>query len=194
MQKLNKKASILLWAIFLSIIISVAFIWVSTKVSKKLHNNLLFEKDVIVQNQIQNKLKQKDFTNQVFENWEKIYFNSSNSLQKNLKKDEKLVLSFSGWTSVDISIYKWWPITYSFISQDSWTQIWSWLVKDYDNINWNIESPDTTLELEIVNLWWYASLWINSTSDFTTWEKSYTITQTIWNKELIKTSWTIKID
>lgn len=192
MQKSNKKASILLWAIFLSIIISVAFIWVSTKVSKKLRDNISFKEDVSIQNQIQNKLNKKDFTNEVFINWEKIYFESSNSIQRNLKKDEKIILNFSTWTSIDISLYNWWPIIYTFTSTPSWIQTWSWLIKDYDNIIGNLQGSDTNLKLEITNLWWYTSLWINSTSDFTSWEKSYTITQIIWNKELIKTSRNLK--
>ncbi|MDD3646715.1 MAG: hypothetical protein PHH06_04915 [Candidatus Gracilibacteria bacterium] len=192
MQKSNKKASILLWAIFLSIIISVAFIGVSTKVSKKLRDNISFKEDVSIQNQIQNKLNKKDFTNEVFINGEKIYFESSNSIQRNLKKDEKIILNFSTGTSIDISLYNGGPIIYTFTSTPSGIQTGSGLIKDYDNIIGNLQGSDTNLKLEITNLGGYTSLGINSTSDFTSGEKSYTITQIIGNKELIKTSRNLK--
>jgi peptidoglycan hydrolase CwlO-like protein len=39
MQKNSVQASILIWAIFLSLIMSVSFISISTKINKTIHNN-----------------------------------------------------------------------------------------------------------------------------------------------------------
>lgn len=52
MQKINKKASILIWAIFLSLIISLSFLSISTKITKNLKENSTNNKEIIGQNQI----------------------------------------------------------------------------------------------------------------------------------------------
>jgi hypothetical protein len=45
-QKKNKKASILIWAIFLSLMISLSFISISTKITESLKNNNTNNKNI----------------------------------------------------------------------------------------------------------------------------------------------------
>jgi hypothetical protein len=54
MQKTKSNASILIWAIFLSLIISITFISISTKINKSLKNNYNFTDEIKVNNQIKN--------------------------------------------------------------------------------------------------------------------------------------------
>jgi hypothetical protein len=54
MQKTNKKASILIWAIFLSLIISVTFISISTKINKNLKNNSEIINNIKINNEVIN--------------------------------------------------------------------------------------------------------------------------------------------
>jgi hypothetical protein len=54
MQKTNIKASILIWAIFLSLIISVTFISVSTKINKNLRENYSLTDKINLENEIGN--------------------------------------------------------------------------------------------------------------------------------------------
>lgn len=66
MQKINKKASLLLWAFFLSAIISIAFISISSKISKNLQQNINKEdKTTKIQNEIEF-LKSKEIKKYIF--------------------------------------------------------------------------------------------------------------------------------
>jgi len=65
-QKINKKASLLLWAFFLSAIISIAFISISSKISKNLQQNIGKEdKTTKIQNEIEF-LKSKEIKKYIF--------------------------------------------------------------------------------------------------------------------------------
>jgi len=59
-QKNSKKASILIWAIFLSLIISLSFLSISTKITKNLKENSKNNINIIEQNKIENILKNSD--------------------------------------------------------------------------------------------------------------------------------------
>jgi hypothetical protein len=54
MQKTNIKASILIWATFLSLIITVTFISISTKINKNLKNNSALTSEININNQVKN--------------------------------------------------------------------------------------------------------------------------------------------
>jgi len=59
-QKINSKASILIWAIFLSLIVSVSFISISTKITKNLKNSFNINSNLEKQNKINNILKKSE--------------------------------------------------------------------------------------------------------------------------------------
>jgi hypothetical protein len=59
-QKNNEKASILIWSIFLSLIISISFLSISTKITKNLKNNSKLDSDLEKQNKINNLIKSSE--------------------------------------------------------------------------------------------------------------------------------------
>jgi hypothetical protein len=52
MQKNNIKASILIWATFLSLIISVTFISISSKINKNIKNNKDYSKQLKIDSEL----------------------------------------------------------------------------------------------------------------------------------------------
>ncbi len=54
MQKTNQKASILIWAIFLSVVISISFLGISTKIHKNIKNSGDFIDTIDTQSEIAN--------------------------------------------------------------------------------------------------------------------------------------------
>jgi hypothetical protein len=56
MQKTSKKASILIWATFLSLIITVTFVSISTSINKNLKNNSSLTEQFKNENEIKNLL------------------------------------------------------------------------------------------------------------------------------------------
>lgn len=180
MQKINKNASILLWTIFLSIIISIAFIWVSTKINQKLQKNNSSLEEKSIKNNIENKLSSKDFTNETFSNWESIYFEESKQFQTSLKENETIEIWTLEW-AIDISLSSWWPIFYSV----SWTIVSSWIIEKNDIIQ------SSSWSIIIKNLWWNTKLNLKSENSLILDEQKYNIVQIIWNKKILKKSWTV---
>jgi len=179
MQKTTLKASILIWSIFLSLIISVTFIWISTKINQNLNNNNDLNKNIQIQNEIKNKLKSKNYSDKNFDNWYTLIFASQKNIKIWLKKDENIFINFPETSTWNISIINWWPIYYS------WS-IWTWIINntyDINSIYWM---------LNIKNLWWYTKIQLDSNNNIQTQYQNYKIVKTIWNKKIIKTSWKVQ--
>lgn len=185
MQKNNQKASILIWAIFMSLIISITFIQISTKINKNLQNNINSNNQLKINSSIKNTINSWSinwiYTNITLENWDKIIFNDSNNVTLSLKKWDNNISKINTDSTVTINIIKWWPIKYENNSI-------SWIITNNDSIS------TTIWDLIIYNLWWYTSLEISSDEDtnFLNQYVTYKVTRTIWNKEIIKTKWKIK--
>lgn len=185
MQKTNIRASILIWAIFLSLIISVIFIGVSTKINKNLKNNSAFSHKIEVHNQIKNIINSwsidSNFKNTYLLNWDKIIFNQSNATYAWLKQWEKYLAKINDSSIINIKINEWWPIKYKNNSA-------SWLILGSKSF------PVTTWNLEITNLWWYSKIIISSSlnSNYLSKYRNYYIIKELWNKEIIKSKWKIK--
>jgi len=191
MQKINKEWSILLWAVMLSLIISILFISISTKINKNIKNswdtsNYISEKNKInksIYNNLDNEISSSNIL--IFENNKKNTFS--------LKKDENLTLTFS-WTSnfnIDLWIIKWWTIKYGFYKIDSSnnkTLTNSWILNYSTSFSWSFENKNSILKFK--NLWWYSQFLINSEINFETSKKTYKIIKVIWNNNLIQTKWT----
>ncbi len=181
MQKKNNQASILIWAIFLSLIISVTFISISTKINKNLINNINFSEKIIdnteIKNIINNSILNWSFTNQTLSNWDELIFDKKDEIIVSLKQNEKYIIKIIESSTVWITIINWWPVKY-----------WTWLITNSENIS------VTAWDFEIENLWWYTKLKITSSSNKNHLSKylNYRIIKKIWNKELIKTKWKIK--
>lgn len=176
MQKTSKKASILIWSIFLSIIISTTFIWISIKINQNLNENNELQKEIQTKNNIKNIINKKEYINTTLDNWEKIIFDSKRDINIWLKKDENILVKID--ENIIINIINWWPVFYSI-----WTS--SWIVNNNSEIN-------TSWNINIKNLWWYTKLQLTSNKDLVTKYQKYKIVKTIWNKEVIKTTWKIK--
>ena len=185
MQKSSLKASILIWATFLSLIITVTFISISTKINKNLKNNTLLTSEISLNNQIQNIINSWSIDwifsqKYILDNWDKLIFNINN-ITKSLKKLEEITIKIINADNLEINILEWWPIIYKNITN-------SWII----NNSWIIWA--TIWDLLINNLWWYTKIQINSdiNNSFLLQDTDYKIIKQIWNKEVIKSKWTIK--
>lgn len=179
MQKNNKKASILLWAVMLSLIIAITFITISSKINKNIKiswdiNNFIEENNKI-QSYINNWINENISDNRalIFDNNKKNIFS--------LKKWENKNFSFS-WSNnfnINIWIINWGPINYNYIF--NWNITSSWVINYSKSFSWNLDYTTKTGSLIIKNLWWYSKFLINSENNFETSKKNYKIVTKIWN-------------
>jgi len=185
MQKTKSNASILIWAIFLSLIISITFISISTKINKSLKNNYNFTDEIKVNNQIKNIINKWsidwNFNDEYLLNWDKIIFDPSNIITVWIKKWEIYTTKINVSSTININIINWWPIKYKNNSN-------SWLIL---NSTWILV---TSWNLEISNLWWYSKIQISSNvkTNYLSKYRNYFILKNIWNKEVIESKWKIK--
>lgn len=187
MQKLQKNASILLWSIFLSLTIWIAFISISSQISKNLKENIWLKNKININSLKEKKIKDAIETNN-FENIELneneiIIFEKNNYLNIWLKENEEIILKIESNKNITIKINSWSPIYYTNLSNS--------------NINWIVSNVDTFLswwnEIKIKNIWWYSNIDIISETNFETEYKKYKILKKIWNKDIIKEKNKIKL-
>ncbi len=188
MQKTNIKASILIWATFLSLIITVTFVSISTSINKNLKNNSWLTEQFKVENQIKNIIASwsidSNFKNVYLDNWDKVIFDTPNKYIVSLTKWATHTWQININSNISIKILEWWPVTYKQNSS-------SWIVLDIDTFSVTI-APSK--ELIIENLWWYSKIQITSdvSDNYLSEYRKYTIYKKIWNKEIIKRNWLIK--
>lgn len=190
MQKTGKNASILIWSIFLSIIISLWFISISTQINKTLKNNQNIQQEISQANQLENILKSNNPSSQQLENGMYLNISEQDSYIWSLKENEQKSFTFSWWTLdlIDISLTSWWPIKYKY---DIWTvyQQYDILTSGSISFSWNTNNQST---LEIENLWWYTLFQVHSDQKFISPERYYEVWKKIWNKNVIIQSSQIK--
>lgn len=187
MQKLHKNASILLWSIFLSLTIWIAFISISTQIGKNLKENTLLKEKISINNLKNNKIntaiETNNFNNIELSKNEVIIFERDNYYNIWLKNNEELLLKLNSNSNMTIKINEWAPISYENIT--------------FPNINWVIIDRKTFLswnnEILIKNLWGYSNIDIMSEDTFQTNYKKYKILEKIWNKTIIKERSNIKL-
>ncbi len=189
MQKSNIKASILIWATFISLIITITFISISTNINKNLKNNSDLTNEFKLENQITNIINSwslnNNFSNQFLLNKEKIIFSPSNKNIVSIKNLETYEWKVNVDSNISIKVLEGSPIFYSQNTS-------SWLVTYWSP---NTFSNDWTWSFFIKNLWWYSKVQI-TTDVFTNYLSKYrnfTIYKKIWNKEIIKSKWKIKL-
>jgi len=193
MQKTGQNASILIWSIFLSIIISLWFISISTQINKTLKNNQNIQQEINKNNQIKNILHSQNPTSQQLDDGTYLQISEKNNYLGSLQENEIKTFSFS-WTTLDIieiSIINGWPIRYTY-------DIWS-VNQEYDILtSWsfsfsgNIKPSNNLSTLIIENLWWYTFFQIDSDQEFIAPERYYEIWKKIWNKNVLITKEQIK--
>jgi hypothetical protein len=183
MQKTGKNASILIWSIFLSIIISLWFISISTQINKTLKNNKNIQQEISQSNQLESILKSDNPISQQLENGMYLNIPDQNSYMWSLKQNEIKSFTFS-WSTLDfinISINSGGPIKYKY-------EIWT-VYQQYDTLtswsvsfSWNINTQST---LEIENLWWYTLFQVNSDQNFIAPERYYEVWKKVGNKNVL---------
>lgn len=193
MQKTGKNASILIWAIFLSITISLWFISISTQINKTLKNNKNIQQEISQSNQVKSILKSENPRSQQLDNWLYLSIQNSDTYIWSLKENETKIFLFS-WSTlnlVDISINTGGPIKYKY---DIWNNNQEYDILTSWNISfsWNLNNFNTQSTLEIENLGWYTLFEVNSDQNFTSPERYYEVWKKIWNKNVLIESSQIK--
>ncbi len=187
MQKNQRKAYILIWSIFLSITIWITFISISSQISKDLKNNYNLKEKINVHNSKNNKindaLNTNNFNNIELNKNEIIIFEKDNYLNIWLNNNQEVKIKITDNKNLTIKVNIWAPISY---------------INESDpNINWTIISTDTFLpgiwNIIIKNLWWYSNVDITWEVKFETKYKKYKVIEKIWNKNINKENWEIKL-
>ncbi len=187
MQNLDKKASILIWAVMLSLIIAISFISISAKINKsiKLSGRI---SEFNSQNTKLNSALYKNTNTQLSKN-KVIIFESSLQKVITLKKADETTLTFSWpWNfNVDLAVVDWtgWAISYSYIFNSITTH--SWVLNYSHSFSWQLDSTNNTGSLILKNLWWYSQVFIKSENEFESTQKKYKIVQTIGNNNFTQT-------
>lgn len=168
MQKTNTNASILIWSIFLSLIISIGFISISTKIHKSVQGNINF------QDTIKNNLSWS--SSYLLEN-ETIILENKNLSTLSLKKNQNTTVWFS-WSSqefINIDILNGGPVEmiYNNTSQ---------IISENYSFSWNVSN----IEIDINNLSGYTLLNISSNAEILKNNPKSITWKEIWNKKIIK--------
>ena len=185
MQKKDLNASILIWAIFISLIITTTFIQINLKINKNLKNNSSVSNNILLNNSIKNIINSWSldwvYTDELLSNWDEIIYDNSYKKDLSLKKSENTLLKIISSDNVTITINEWWPIIYT-------NNLNTWIIINSNSFTSSI------WELTIENLWWFTRVEIVSDTENSILPEytNYKISKTIWNKEIIKTRWTIK--
>lgn len=187
MQKIQKNAYILLWSIFLSLIIWISFLSISSQIAKNLKENSDLKNKINTNNKINNKIvdaiEKSEFNNIELNKNELIIFEKSNHYNIWLKEEQEIKLKININSNMTIKINNW-SWVYYFNTTDS-------------NINWTVINVNTFLtwtgELIIKNLWGYSNMDIMSEENFLTENKKFEIIKKVWNKNVIKQKWEIKL-
>ncbi len=179
MQKSEKNWSVLLWSIFLSLVISVSFISISTKVNKNIKKNSQSINNSYPIEVFNNKIKKNDLIEQRLDNRNIVEFANKN-YSWSLSSKEKIDIWFPNDSKFKINVLSGWPIYYE--TTGSLNSNWVINTSLQTNLSWNIM---------LENLWWYTRYEIKSNLNFTMPEIWYKIVQKIWNKDIIRNSWFI---
>lgn len=187
MQKLQRNASILLWSIFLSLTIWIAFISISSQISKNLKENIWLKEKINInslkEKKINNAIEANNFDNIELSENELLIFEKNNYYNIWLKNNEEITIKLNSNNNMTIRLNNWSPISYVNTSD---TTI-NWIVIDRNTfLSWNNE-------ILIKNLWGYSNIDIISEADFETKYKKYKILQKIGNKTINKENWKIQI-
>ena len=202
MQKFNKKASILIYAIFLSLIISIMFIAISNKINLNLKQNKNISQNFDINDKIENSIKkiEKDLQElvKIPKIWEKEIKKILENIEKNSQIDEKINIEikknfdFSAENSTIIilpetrlSTQKGAELKYreNGVSQEK--------IFDFEN---PIESEKNLKKINFKNTWSYSKINIISNKFVIKKNMTYYVYENIWNSNVVKTSWTFKIN
>lgn len=188
----TKKASILIWAIFLSIIISVTFAMISAKITKNLNNN----SNIINNLENFNNWYLLNKKNSILKNWDNLIFEEDNNINRTIKNNEIYNINtiITEDSYLDIFIINWSELYYKVISY-SWS-LWlssswitsKWLIQNNYRINFNYDTDKDHKIIQLQNLWWYSNITLSWSIILNTNYKKFSTINKIWNKFFIKSS------
>jgi len=192
MQQSNKNASILLWAIFISMILSILFLSISTKITKILKNN----DNILNQNKINqiinNKIKTLNFNTTKLNDKTYLIFENINPLRRVIKKNSKITVLFNSWATINLKINKiyWSDLhyeTYQWTKQNNInTLVWSWIISSKLETTL-LDSSNNWWKIILRNLWWESKIGIYSEKSCRPKYINYKIIKIIWNTNIIQT-------
>ena len=189
MQKTNKNASILIWTIFLSIVVSMAFLWISTKIHQNIKNSGEFIQQIENQVHIDTYIKEISISwnrdNKNF--WDNITleFENSDTVYRSFKTGEFLEFRFfqTGSTNTQIEVISGWPI---YLSGGTF----NWILSGSGIISFDVISPNYK-SIQMKNLWANTNIKLESNKIILPAESKYNIFRKIWNLKNIQSSWKI---
>jgi len=192
MQKTGKNGSILIWAIFLSLIISLWFISISTQINKTIKNNIALQENISVSTQQNTLLQDKNSDSQYISNGNYLKFEDKNTYLWSLKSNEIKSFSFSGsiLNFIDIEIIQWGPIKFKYNILSNFNT--GGLIQNQNTFSWSLSAINNESILEVENLWGYTLFQIKSDLNFEKPEQKYQIWKKIWNKNVLIQSSEIK--
>lgn len=188
----TKKASILIWSVFLLLFLSTSFIYISTKIGKYMDNSegLVNSTDI-----------KYDFENSGF--WsgnDEVYtFLPDNSYTGNLRQNETSEYRFTGSASTNanlVLINSAGLISYKLLLVNSTFTVWtisaSWITSTwFTNLSIPLTAWNPTAILYFKNIWWLVNYSISSSSSFQAKKRWYIITKEIGGKTYTKWIWEI---
>jgi len=176
----NKKASILIWAIFLSLIISISFLSIANKVNNNSKTSKALQENIRNNIKIENNLKSFSWVSFQIQK-QKVYIENK-TLNKSLKKYEIFNISFPKASTWVLMLTSLWVLHYEFWSDSGFL--------DKTNSKYIFKNKSWILKLE--NYSWILWFSLNSNNKFDFQEKKYKITKKIAWKEIIKQVWSLK--
>jgi len=191
MQKNKQKASILLWSIFISMILSILFLSISTKITKNLKNN-----DDIIQNSqiteiIKKQISSLDFTTIKLKDKQYLLFEWIDPLIRTIKEKKELNILFNSWNTINLKLEKiyWADIYYETYQSNDKNNInslvSSWVLTDNVDLNL-LDNTNNWWKIYLKNLWWETKIKIYSENSCIPEYIHYKIVKIVWNKQLIK--------
>lgn len=207
MQKFNKKASILLWSIILSLVLSIIFISISNKINLNLKQNINISKNSDDNEKLENNLQKienifKEIKTLTIENkYNEIdkKFEEIENL-KNLKEDFKINIDLKNEnyflennkdleiilpknTTINVKIF-WWKIFYDENGK-------TWEIEDFKNFY----SENESKKIIFTNKSWeFLKIDIISSSYIISQKKYFQILEKFSWKEIFKKDWFLQIN
>jgi len=154
MQK-NKQASILIWAFFLTLLMSFSFIFIQFQIKSSLSTNSKKLKNLELEKQKQEFLW--DINSKTQKIWENnLEIKDFSSLEYSLKKDEEFELEFTEIWTINLELLNSWIISYALNSGNFWENI----LPTYNTgtTSKTIEILSTPTILKIKNFSWYSKI------------------------------------
>lgn len=190
--KINKKAYIIIWTIFINIIILIAFTSINTTINKNLEKSKLEQEKII--NYEEDELK--NLETRILKNGDEVFFKNNEKLIKSFKKDEEYIINTNIQNDENIDIiFMTWNVFYYEVLAYTWAtkSIYStWIINSSQQITINYLNWLSDIKLYFKNLSWYSRLYLSGNTVLQWKENYYYILSNIWNKSFIKSSWIIE--